>query len=254
METVFHIRKALDEITDSFKQEGKSLVGHSDSITSVHFCKEGSYIASSSLDGTIRIWDLFPKVPFKVIGRARYIPFDSHDIFNNYQLQIDGCKVKITNSQNGDVVYVLMGHTRLVKEARFSLDGSKIVTVSCDGCAKIWDAHTGKQIGLDLTGHLEYPHTAAFSPDGLLLITASKTEIKIWDVNSNIQLGPDITFWDPFYKVEFSQDGRNIITETENDYDLLIEWEPLQELINKTAEQMASRHFTELEKKKYYIE
>lgn len=234
--------------------QGKPFADNTNTIDYAGFNDDGSSVILTSLNRTIRILDIKHKAPYKIFGRARYIPFDSHDIFNNYQLQIDGCEVKITNSQNGDVVYVLTGHTRLVKEARFSFDGSKIVTVSCDGCAKIWDAHTGKQIGLDLIGHLEYPHTAAFSPDGLLLITASKTELKIWDVNSNIQLGPDITFWDPFYKVEFSQDGRNIITETENDYDLLIEWEPLQELINKTREQIASRHFTELEKKKYYIE
>ena len=234
--------------------QGKPFADYTNTINYAGFNEDGSSVILTSSNRTIRILDIKPKVPYKIFGRARYIPFDSHDIFNNYQLQIDGCEVKITNSQNGDIVYVLTGHTRLVKEARFSFDGSKIVTVSCDGCAKIWDAHTGKQVGLDLTGHLKCPHTAAFSPDGLLLITASQSEMKVWDVNSNIQLGPDITFWDPFYKVKFSQDGRNIITETESDYDLLIKWEPLQELINKTAEQIASRHFTELEKKKYYIE
>ena len=238
----------------SGEQEGKSLVGHSDSITSVHFCKEGSYIAFSSLDGTIRIWDLFPKVPFKVIGRARYIPFDSKKSHNEYMIEIDACNIVIRDHRNGNVIKTLRGHKKNINSAIFSPDGTKIVSTSYDGTARLWSVYTGEQIGSALDGHSMSPHTAAFNADGSLLVTASAIELKVWDVNTNVQLGLDLTTFDDFYKVVFLDNGRGILSETEKDYDILFDWEPLQELINRTRMQIGKRNFTELEKRRYYLE
>lgn len=52
----------------------------------------------------------------------------------------------------------------------------------------------------------------------------------------------------------FLKDGRGIVAETEKDYDVLFDWLPLQELIDKTREQVKDRQFTEEEKKRYYLD
>ncbi len=179
---------------DTGELEMKPLSGHAGSVTSAHCSPDGSFIVSSSLDGEVRIWDLSPKAPYRIVGRARAIPFDTKTV-------------------------------------------------------KTWE-----ETGLIINGHSVPPHTAAISPDKKLLATVSAKEIKVWDVDSNIQMGMDFTFFDDFWEVMFLESGRGIIAETEEDYDVLFDWIPLQELINNTQEQMKDRQFTDDEKKRYYLD
>lgn len=52
----------------------------------------------------------------------------------------------------------------------------------------------------------------------------------------------------------FIKDGRGIVSETERfDYDVVFEWEPLQELIDRTRVQVRNRQFTDDEKRRYYL-
>ena len=105
-----------------------------------------------------------------------------------------------------------------------------------------------------MEGHSTSPHTAAFNADGSLVLTVSTTEMKVWDTNSNIQLGHDMKAFDEFFAAMFTKDGKGIITETKKDYDILFNWEPLQELIDRTRQQTKHRQFTEQEKKRFYLE
>lgn len=52
----------------------------------------------------------------------------------------------------------------------------------------------------------------------------------------------------------YQNDGKGIVCETKNDYDIIFEWLPLQELIDKTREQVKNRQLTPEERKKYYLE
>ncbi len=56
----------------------------------------------------------------------------------------------------------------------FSPDGTRIVTGSSDGTAKVWDARTGAPL-LDLKGHTGWWYSASFSPDGTRIVTGSRT-------------------------------------------------------------------------------
>jgi WD40 repeat protein len=59
-----------------------------------------------------------------------------------------------------------------VNSAAFSSGGSRVVTASADGTARVWDAATGAPIG-DPILHLGPVHSAALSPDGARVLTAS---------------------------------------------------------------------------------
>ena len=70
----------------------------------------------------------------------------------------------------------LKGHKKEVYSASFSPDGTRIVTASKDGTARIWDAKTGQPIGrLKIEGHEDPVHAAAFSPDSARVITGLLT-------------------------------------------------------------------------------
>ena len=61
--------------------------------------------------------------------------------------------------------------------AAFSPDGSRIVTSSNDGTARLWDAQTGKP-GTVLKGHEAPVTSAVFSPDGRMIATHRKTRLR----------------------------------------------------------------------------
>jgi WD40 repeat protein len=68
-----------------------------------------------------------------------------------------------------------------VISAVFSPDGSRIVTVSGDTTAGIWDAATAKEIAVP-RGLGSRVQSAAFSPDGSRIVTTSDDETaRIWD-------------------------------------------------------------------------
>ena len=77
---------------------------------------------------------------------------------------------------------ILRGHTNEVCSAAFSPDGKCIVSASWDNTIRIWDAQTGRQIGVPLEGHAEAVYSAVFSPDGKRIVSASNDySIRIWD-------------------------------------------------------------------------
>jgi hypothetical protein len=72
---------------------------------------------------------------------------------------------------------VLKGRT-----AVFSPDGKRVVTVSSDNTARIWDVAEGKELAV-LKGHTSAVRSAAFSPDGRRIVTASADKTaRLWPV------------------------------------------------------------------------
>jgi WD40 repeat protein len=61
-------------------------------------------------------------------------------------------------------------------------EGTRLVTAGADNQARIWDAQTGRTVGI-LDGHLDQVQSAVFSPDGDHIVTTSfdKTA-RIWRV------------------------------------------------------------------------
>ena len=78
----------------------------------------------------------------------------------------------------------LDGHKQSVLSAVFSADGQRVVTVSADKTALVWDATSGRQI-VRLDGHDCSVLSASFSPDGQRVVTASQDNTaRVWDVAS----------------------------------------------------------------------
>ena len=104
----------------------------------------------------------------------------------------------------------LRGHSDRIIRARFSPDGTRIVTASEDNTARVWDASDGRGI-LVLAGHTDKLVDAAFSPDGKTIATASLDKtIKLWDAVSGHALRTLSGHTDAVYSVTFSPDGQHL--------------------------------------------
>jgi WD40 repeat protein len=81
-------------------------------------------------------------------------------------------------------------HELVYQSAAFSPDGTRVVTASFDGTARIWDVATGAPVGTPLR-HEKWVMSAVFSPDGMRVLTASLDgTARIWDAASGTPVGP----------------------------------------------------------------
>ncbi len=106
-------------------------------------------------------------------------------------------------------LFLLKGHTAKVNSASYSPDGSRIITASEDGTAKVWDARNGAEL-LSLKGHYGMVNTASFSPDGSQIVTTGQEDtVRVWDAESGAAL---ILLKGGDRFASFSPDGSRIVT------------------------------------------
>lgn len=110
---------------------------------------------------------------------------------------------------------LLVGHTDQLASAEYSPDGRSIVTASDDGTARIWDAATGRQIGLlDGGGRVT---NAAFAPLGRRIATASDDgTISIWDAVTDLPIKVLSGHRQLVDTAAFSPDGRFIVSASDD--------------------------------------
>lgn len=96
---------------------------------------------------------------------------------NGSDIQLD------TASRAARWIVSLEGHKRRINTASFSPDGTRIVTASNDGTARVWSMNEyGAWQSEELQGHTSRVHSAAFSPDSRRIVTASADgTIRIWE-------------------------------------------------------------------------
>ena len=122
---------------------------------------------------------------------------------------------------SGITPLVLRGHApNYLTTAVFSPDGSKALTASGNGDARIWDAITGQQLGekMDMGSELG---SARFSPDGSYVVTLNWDEARIWDAETGISKNIKIPMSDKMLSLDnviFNPSGTQIIGLADSDY------------------------------------
>jgi len=115
-------------------------------------------------------------------------------------------------ARTGLAVRALSGHTGVVLVARFSPDGSTVVTASRDHSARLWDVRSGTQLAT-FDEHTGDVWDAAFSPTGNMLVTASRDgSARLWLTNSGSRAKLIVAHGAGIRAVAFSPDGQRILT------------------------------------------
>ena len=146
------------------------------------FSPDGTMLASTKLDGTIRLWNPETGHP---IGN----PLDGHSsLVNVVTFSPDGAMlasagadgmVQLWNSTTGDPISDAQPlQSGFVNDVAFSPDGTMLASAGADGTVRLWDPARGDPIAKRLEGHTGalQPWAVAFSPDGTMLASASR-----WD-------------------------------------------------------------------------
>lgn len=211
------LKKVLDSVSSTLFDllqkpvERNILTGHKQNVTSVTFSPNGNYIASSSEDKTVRLWDLdgYP------VGK----PFRGHeDYVNAINFSPDGRyivtgssdkTVRLWNLQDNSIGTPFKGHQGVVRSVAFSPDSQYIISGGDDGM-RLWDLK-GNVIEPFLKLKGRQIKSVAFSPDGQTIVIASDT-LQFWDRKGNSIAKPIEAHIYGVSSLAISRDGKYIVT------------------------------------------
>ena len=156
----------------------QKLVGHTDSVVTLAFSRDGRRLASGSVDGMARIWDLATGEARTIKADARVVHWVSWDAGGHIATAGGDGTIRVWPVDGGDPV-VLAGHGGPVNTATFNRRGDRIVSTGLDGTVRVWDAAGGDTLVL-LTRHQGADGAgAAFSPDGRYVVSSGADGVRI---------------------------------------------------------------------------
>ena len=188
------------------------LKGHkTGTITGVSFSPDGELLASSSMDSTVRLWDIKTGNCLRTLrGQEHWfwaVAFspDGQTVAGGG----DDNMIRLWNIHTGKC-QVLEGHTAWVWSIAFHSRDNFLASGSYDSTIRIWNVATGecRQI---LNGHKNSVFSVNFHPNGKTLVSGSADNtIKVWNVQTGDCLNTLTGHTQEVYSTVFNGDGQII--------------------------------------------
>ena len=192
--------------------------GHTRAAGSLCWSVDGERVVSGSYDGTIRVWDvesgntvLGPiKTGHECVSAAIYSP-------DTTKIATGGSEenaLKIWDAKTGDLLSTIQ-HASMVWSLAWSSDQKKLISGS-NGWIMVFDTTTWQQIAI-LEGHTYYVHSLSLFQNDRLLVSASEDKTaRLWNLDTNLPVGPPLQHQDTVGKAAFSPDGKLLVTGCDN--------------------------------------
>lgn len=208
---------------------GKSfaeLDAHEHFITQLHYSPDGRYIATSSLETNVKLWDVRTQELIRTFPNP-----DADEVFA-LAFSADG-RYLVSGSfrgglwlwdvESGDRVRGYVGHQSPVNAVAIDPQDKFIVSGSFDETLKVWDVQTGL-LRRTLQGHTDAVSDVAISPDGKTIASSSRDRtIRLWDADTGTAIAT--LEGAAFRRVAFVPDGRLLVGAAEDG--TLWFWQPM---------------------------
>ncbi|MBD1828602.1 AAA-like domain-containing protein [Microcoleus vaginatus GB1-A2] len=180
-----------DKVIDVLRQavyegvEYNRLSGHKMAALGIHISPDSKFIASTSVDKTIKVWGRDGTEIATIKGHqaiVRSVKFSPDGQF--IASGSDDGTAKLWQ-RNGTLLKTFQGHSAGIWTVAFSPDGQTIASASMDKTVKLWNKD-GKLLRT-LQGHTAGVTSVAFSPDGQTIVTASGDKtVKLWNKDGKL--------------------------------------------------------------------
>jgi WD40 repeat protein len=155
--------------------------------------QDGSLVATSSTDGTVRI---------HAIATRELVQAFSADVGEAYSLAFSpdgkllavaggGRQIRVFDSITGELRGELLGHEGIVFGLAWSADGKWLYSASQDRTVRLWDYTNLREFAV-LRGHTETATRMVVTPQGTIITGSQDDTLRAWQVQAVMGQVPDI--------------------------------------------------------------
>eukprot|EP00049_Salpingoeca_infusionum_P001172 m.45756 g.45756 ORF g.45756 m.45756 type:complete len:970 (-) comp10895_c0_seq1:2376-5285(-) len=166
---------------------------HQAAITDVVFAPNGLSVLSSSLDGTVRAFDMMRYRNFRTFTTPEPQQFSCMSIDPSGEIVAAGCldvpEIFVWSMKNGQLLDTLAGHQGPISGCEFHPSLPMLLSSAWDGMLRVWDVFEGKpnREAMDMCADIV---ALAVRPDGKQFVVSTlKGSFSLWDFQHSKQLG-----------------------------------------------------------------
>ncbi len=193
---------------------------HDKIIRYVSWSPDGTVFASSSDDGTIKIWDGKSGKSLKTLSTGKKVGLFSFCPSGMLIAAIVGedpgsffkpAEVFIFEVSSGKLVKKIEGFNKGLEALSFSPDGKYLATGERGNKASLWKVPTW-ELAKTFDGHKYWVSHVSFNPDGKCLLTGTADEFILWEIAKGNKIESSVAATQGLTSVVFSPGGDVIAT------------------------------------------
>jgi WD40 repeat protein/serine/threonine protein kinase len=165
--------------------------GHRENIRAIAYSPDGRWIASASLDGTVRVWESGSGRLVHVLFTNARPPITRETVSVSWspdsQFLASACSantVQVWAMASGQLLRTLKGHTSAVQSVAWSPQGTIVAAGDAESTVLLWDVTSGNVVR-KFRALKNGLISLAWSPDGVTLAAGGwEKELQLWNTDT----------------------------------------------------------------------